>query len=304
MNFFLRCFNAFKHPRASLFNHIRGARWTHLLSDKTYLRIIYYLRVNKILHFKNPKSFNEKLQWLKVYNRDPLYTILVDKLKSKKWVANKIGQEHIIPFLGVYDKWEDIDFSILPDQFVIKCTHNCGVVICTDKNKLDINKAKATIEKSLHENYYYFSREWPYKNVPPKILIEKYMVDESGTELKDYKFFCFNGEPKLFFIATDRNINDVKFDFFDMDFNHLPIRNGHDNASHLITKPEKFDEMIEIARTLSKDIPHVRVDLYNINGTIYFGEMTFFHFGGMTPFEPEKWDYEIGSWLELPKKRK
>lgn len=270
-----------------------------ILPDKLYLKFRFWCFMGKNLNLKNPQTFNEKLQWMKLYDRNPLYTLLVDKYRVKDWVAERIGREHIIPILGVHDKFDDIDFDKLPNQFVIKCSHNCGVVVCKDKSKLDIVLARKVINRTMSQNYFYWSREWPYKNVPRKVIVEKYMVDESGYELKDYKFFCFNGEPKYFFIATDRSAHDTCFDFFDMDFKHLPIIQGHPNAQKAITKPQKFEEMIQIVRILSRGLKQVRVDLYNVNGTIYFGEMTFFHFGGMMPFIPEKWDYEFGSHIHL-----
>ena len=205
----------------------------------------------------------------------------------------------------MWDNFDDIDFDKLPDQFVLKCTHDSGgLVICRDKNKLDKDEAKKKIEKSLERNYYLSGREWPYKNVKRRIIAEKYMVDESGYELKDYKFFCFNGKVKSLFIARDRSKQgeETKFDFFDENFNHLPFTNGHPNSEQSYFKPGKFDEMKQLAEILSKEIPHVRVDFYNINGQIYFGELTFYHWSGMVPFVPEEWDYTFGNWIDLPKK--
>lgn len=289
--------SGFAHPKIILEKITTDLRY--LLPDKLYLKVRFRIRMGKKLNLKDPKTFNEKLQWMKLYDRNPLYTTLVDKFKAKEWVAKRIGKEHIIPIIGVFDNFDDIDFNKLPNQFVIKCSHNCGVVVCKDKKDFDINKARKVINQTMRTNYFYWSREWPYKNVPRKVIIEKYMVDESGYELKDYKFFCFNGVPKYFFIATDRSEHDTCFDFFDMDFNHLPIVQGHPNAKKEIKKPEKFEEMIEIARQLSKGLKQVRVDLYNVNGTIFFGEMTFFHFGGIVPFEPNEWDYVFGEQICL-----
>lgn len=293
------------NKKLTRFIHLFDGLMGLTMPDKLYLQLLYRYRMGTKLHLKEPKRYTEKIQWIKLYDRNPLYTRLVDKYQVKEWVKEKLGDGHTIPLIGVYDKWEDIDIDSLPDKFVLKCTHNCGVVICTDKSNFDFKAARKEIEKSLHGDYYLHSREWPYKNVSRKIVIETFMVDESGTELKDYKFFCFNGEPKMLFIATDRSKEEeeTKFDFFDMDFNHLPIVNGHPNSSIEIAKPPKFEEMIEIARKLSKDFPHVRVDLFNVNGTIYVGEMTFFHFSGYVPFEPEEWDYKMGEWLKLPESK-
>ncbi len=279
-----------------------GYKVGKLMPDKMYLGLRYKKAFNKKINWKNPQTYNEKLQWLKLNDRNPLYTTLVDKYAVKDYVANIIGEEHIIPTLGVWDKFEDIDFEALPNEFVLKCTHDSGgLVIVKDKSKLDKNSAKEKIEKSLRTDFYLAGREWPYKNVPRKIIAEKFMVDDSGSGLKDYKFFCFDGKVKALFIATDRmkEGEEVKFDFFDRDFNHLPFKHGHENANCEIKKPEKFDEMIEIAEKLSQGIKHVRVDLYNINGQIYFGELTFYHHTGLVPFEPEQWDYTFGSWINL-----
>lgn len=271
--------------------------------DALFIRMKWKLRMDYPLNLDNPKTYNEKLQWLKLHDRKPIYTTMVDKYEAKKYVADIIGGEYIIPTLAIYDRVEDIEFDKLPNQFVLKWTHDSGgIVICKDKSKLDINVAIKKLKKGERSHYYWRSREWPYKNVKPRIIAEQYMEDESGYELKDYKFFCFDGEPKALFIATDRGKTDeeTKFDFYDMDFNHLPFTNGHPNATREIKKPAGFEVMKRIASQLSKGIPHVRVDLYNINGKIYFGEITFFHWGGMKIFNPREWDYKFGEWIKLP----
>lgn len=280
---------------------------SRILSDRQYIKLRFRMIFKKKLNLKNPQTYNEKLQWLKLYDRNPEYSKLVDKYEVKQNIAEKLGQEYVIPTLGVWDKFEDIDFNALPNEFVLKCTHDSGgLVICKDKSKLDFESAKKKINASLKTNYYWQEREWVYKNVKPRIIAEKYMVDESGYELKDYKFFCFNGEVKALFIAKDRNKpgEETKFDFFDENFNHLPFTNGHPNSEPPYIKPEGFEEMKELAAKISKNIPHVRVDFYNINGKIYFGEITFFHWGGMTPFKPEEWDYKFGEWLVLPNEKR
>ena len=273
------------------------------LSDEAYLRLMFRLRLGRKLDLKNPKSYNEKIQWLKLYDRNPIYTTLVDKYEVKKYVADRIGEQYIIPTLGVWDKFEDIDFAKLPDQFVLKTTHDSGgVVICKDKRMFDITAARKKLERSLHANYYMRGREWPYKNVKPRIIAEQYMVDESGYELKDYKIFCFDGFAKAMFIATDRQVEgeETKFDFYDMNFKHLPFTNRHPNATHEIKRPKSFDEMKMLAEKLSQGIPQVRVDFYDINGKVYFGELTLSHWSGMIPFEPEERDYKFGEWIKLP----
>lgn len=275
-----------------------------MLPDRLFLKALFRLRMGYKLNLDNPQTFNEKLQWLKLHNRKPEYTQMVDKVGAKEYVANIIGEEHIIPTLGVWDRVEDIDWDSLPNQFVLKCTHDSGgIVICSDKSKLDISAAKAKLKKGLKRKYYPQNREWPYKNVKPRIIGEQYMVDESGYELKDYKWFCFNGEPKALFIATDRGVEgeETKFDFFDAEFNHLPFTNGHPNANREIAKPKSFEKMKELAAKLSAGQPHLRVDFYDIDGKIYFGELTFYHWSGTMPFEPEEWDYTFGSWIKLPK---
>ena len=275
------------------------------MPDEEFLKKTYRYRMKKELNLENPKSFNEKLQWLKIYDRKPIYTSMVDKYEVKKYITDIIGEEYIIPTLGVWEKFEDIDFDLLPEQFVLKCTHDSGgVVICKDKSKLNITKAKKKINRSMKKNFYYRLREWPYKDVKPRIIAEKYMEDTETAELRDYKFFCFNGEAKMIFIATDRQKKgeETKFDFFDMDFNLLPFTNGHPHATVPPKKPKCFDEMRILAEKLSADIPHVRVDFYEVDGKVYFGEMTFFHWSGMVPFDPPEWDEKVGSWIELPEK--
>lgn len=274
------------------------------MDDKKYLQKLYKAAFGKELDWDNPQTFNEKLQWLKLYDRKPIYTTMVDKYEVKKYVAEKIGEEYIISTLGVWDNFDDIDFDKLPDQFVLKCTHDSGgLVICKDKRKLDIATAKKKMEKALRTSFYSEFREWPYKDVKPRIIAEQYMADESGG-LIDYKFFCFDGVPRIMFIATDReNPNEeTKFDFFDMDFNHLDIRNGHPNAKLPPRKPKRFELMKQLASKLSNGIPHVRVDMYEVNGKVYFGELTFYHWGGVVKFEPDSWDKILGDWLVLPRK--
>ena len=273
------------------------------IPDKTYLRIKYFLRFGKPLDLTKPVTYNEKLQWLKLYGRRPIDTILSDKYAVKDYIAKTIGEQYVIPLIGVWDKFEDIDFEKLPNQFVLKCTHDSGgIVVCKDKSKLNIESARKLFNKSLKTDYYVYSREKAYKDIPRRIIAEEYREDSKTGELRDYKFFCFDGEPKALFIATDRQVKgeETKFDFFDMDFIHLPITNGHPNAKVLPEKPTCFDEMKVLAAKLSKGVPHVRVDFYEVDGKVYFGEMTYSHWGGMMPFDPEKWDYIFGSWIKLP----
>ena len=276
------------------------SRW---MDDRTFIRWEYFSGMGKFPNIDDPRTYNEKLQWLKLHDIHEEYAQLVDKCEAKKYVAKKIGEEFIIPTLGVWDSFEDIDFGQLPKEFVLKTTHDSGgVVVCKDKRKMNLSDARRKIVKSLNHNYYYEHREYPYKNIKPRVVAEKYMVDESGTELKDYNFFCFDGEPKMLLIVSGRG-TDQRQDFYDIEFNLLPVhRKEHPNSGIIREKPVGYDDMVKLAGSLSLGIPHVRVDLYNINGKIYFGELTFFSGSGNIPFEPEEWDYKIGEWLKLPKR--
>jgi len=273
--------------------------WLNFLPDKLFLKIMFYVRMGKKLNLKHPKTYNEKLQWLKLHDRKPEYTDMVDKCCVKKYVAQQIGEEYIIPTLGVWEQFDDIDFDDLPNQFVLKCTHDSGgLVICRDKAKLDMEAARMKLQKSLSNNYYKHGREWPYKNVKPRIIAEKYMEDSKTQELRDYKFFAFDGEVKAVFIASDRySDEETKFDFFDSDFNHLPFTNGHPNADITPQKPMCFEKMKTLAAKLSVKLPQIRVDFYEVDGKVYFGEMTFFHWSGMKPFDPPEWDEIFGGWI-------
>ena len=273
------------------------------MPDRMFLDIRYFFTFHRFINWKQPKTYNEKLQWMKLYDRNPKYTDLVDKYEVRKYVADTIGEEHLIPCYGVWDSFSEICFDEIPYPFVLKCTHDSGsVVICKNKDTRDIQQMKKHFEECLNsDDCFYGGREWAYKDVKPRIIAEKFMVDESGVGLKDYKFFCFDGKVRSMFIATDRGVEgkEVKFDFFDENFNHLPFKHGHENAAQQPKKPEGFEEMIELAEKLSKNLRAVRVDLYNINGTIYFGEMTFYHHCGFVPFDPEEWDYKFGEWLNI-----
>lgn len=296
-----RFIKAIKHPGWVLGVILRRLL-ARMMDDKTFIKWDYFSGMGNFPNMKNPTTFNEKLQWLKLNDIHPEYTQLVDKYEAKEYVRKIIGDDYIIPTLGVYDNFYEIDFDKLPNQFVLKTTHDSGgVVVCPDKSKLNKKAARKKIEKSLKHNFYYEHREYPYKNVKPRIIAEKFMVDESGTELKDYKFFCFDGKCRMLFVATDRGVGDVKFDFFDTNFKHLPFKQGHPWATKEIKKPAGFENMLMIAEKLGKGFRHVRVDLYDINGKIYFGELTFFHDSANVPFVPNEWDYKIGEWLTLPK---
>ena len=276
------------------------------LPDKLYLQIFYFSTTGKFINFKAPKGFNEKQQWLKVNNRRPEYTPLVDKLAVREHIDNVLGEGHFFPLLGKWDCFDDIDFSALPKQFVLKCNHDSGSTkVIKDKDVLtaeDFAQLKKSFDARIKEDFFYAGREYPYQGIKPCILAEQLMTDESNPEksIEDYKFFCFNGEPKVMFVATDRS-TDCRFDFFDMDFNHLDIVNIHPWADKPIAKPAMFEEMKEVAAKLSQGMPFVRIDLYELNGTIYFGEYTFFHGGGFRLCEPPEWERRLGDWIDLNK---
>lgn len=276
-----------------------------IIPDAYFLKMKFFFRVGYIPNLERPRSFNEKLQWLKLNDVHPEYTRMVDKITAKEYVANIIGQDYIIPTIRTWDSIEDIEWDILPNKFVIKVSSDSGgVVVCKDKSKLDLEKAKKKLLNGWGQNYYKFNKEYPYKDVKPKIIAEAYMEDESGHELKDYKIFCSYGKPKFLFVATGRQDHDTRFDFYDTSFNHLPVLNGHPNADVWPVKPQNFEKMLDIAAKLSESFPQLRVDLYNCNGKIYFGELTFFHFSGMTPFEPKDWDFKFGDMIDLPIQQK
>lgn len=271
------------------------------LPDKIYLELLFYHIFWYKLNLKSPKTFNEKLQRLKLYNRNPDYTKMVDKFEAKKYVAGIIWEEYIIPTLWVYNTFDEIDIDKLPNQFVLKCTHDSWwVVICKDKKEFNIEATKLKINKSLSNNYYYQSRERVYKNIKPRIIAEKYMVDESGMELKDYKVFCFNGEPKIIQVDFDR-FKGHKRNIYNLNWEILPFEILYpSDKSHKINKPKCLEEMIYLAKKLSKNIPHVRIDFYIIKDQIYFWEMTFYHGWWFEDFRPREWDYKFWEWIKLP----
>lgn len=289
-----------KNP-VRLFFRVGRVSFLRLLTDKQYVKLLFRSKVGYFPDFDKPQTYNEKLSWLKIYDHNPLYTTMVDKYEVKNYVANIIGDKYIIPTLGVWDSFDDIDFDALPQQFVLKCTHDSGgIIIVKDKGKFDIKKARKTINKLLKRNFFLLAREWPYKNVKRRIIAEKY-IDGGPNGLNDYKFFAFDGVVKALFVATGRGgSEEVKFDFFDAHFNHYPFTQGHPNADVMPSKPAHFDDMKQLAAQLSKGFPQLRVDFYEVNGDVYFGEITVFHFGGNEPFVPREWDYKFGEWISLP----
>lgn len=294
---------AIRHPRYILANVLEWRGVNHRFSDINYLKLMYRFRTGHKLNWDNPQRFNEKIQRLKLLNNSDLCTRLVDKVGVKEYVTEKFGEGYVFPNLGVYNSFDEIDFDSLPEQFVLKTTHDSGtVVIVKDKNRLDREAARKKLTNALSRNYYWEGRELPYKNVKPRIIAEQYMKDDSGG-LNDYKFFCFNGVPTYLFYASERaNPQGLppRFDFYDMELNHLPIQcNGHENSKTPLTPFPEFELMKEVAAKLSVGFPHVRVDLYLIDHKIYVGEMTFHHDGGFVSFIPDEWDYTFGEQIDL-----
>lgn len=292
-----------KKIKIAIFDNMVHIGLFNFMSDESFLSMAYRIKMDAKLNLNNPKTYSEKLQWLKIHDRKPQYTNYVDKYKVREYVKEKIGEEYIIPLLGVWENAEEIDINKLPNQFVLKCNHDSGsIILCKNKVELNLGLAQKKLRKCLKKNLYYWCREWPYKDVKPCIIAEKYMEDIDTTELRDYKFFCFDGVVKALFIAKDRysKNEETKFDFFDADYNHLDFTNGHPNAETIPEKPENFELMKTLASKLSEGIPHVRVDFYECNGKVYFGEMTFSHWGGMVPFNPSKWDKIFGEWISMP----
>jgi TupA-like ATPgrasp len=283
---------------------IRAPLIRNILPSKFCINVIYKLKFGIKPDLKNPIKYNEKLQWLKLYYRNQKYTELVDKYEVRKYVKNTIGEKYLIPLLGIYNDFEEIDFSKLPNKFVIKCTHDSGgLIICDDKSKFDIRNARKKINKSMNRNYYYVHREWPYKKVKPRIICEEFLSQgDNGEELRDYRFFCFNGEPH--FIAVDFSITDktkTRRNLYDLNWNLLDVEVSYPKEERIVlNKPEKFDEMIELSKKLSRDFPHVRVDFYYVNNQIKFGEMTFYHQSGLGEIRPGTFDIEWGNLLKLP----
>lgn len=282
-------------------------RW---LSDKLYLTLQYRAIQGKFINWTNPKSFTEKLQWLKVYDHNPEYSMMVDKYEAKKYVASIIGEQYIITTLGVWDTVDDIDWDSLPDQFVLKCTHDSGgLLVCRDKSKLNKDTAIKKLKDSFKVKFYYRTREWPYKNVKPRVIAEKYMeekpINSAVTDLTDYKFFCFNGEPKFCQVIRDRNTHET-IDIYDMDWNLMPftglfigLNPSAPNGKTPVKKPSNLDDMVRICKKLGKNIPFSRIDLYQIQDKTYFGEITFFPHGGMGKFTPDEWNVKVGNLLNL-----
>ncbi len=281
-----------------------------LFSDKTYLKLRYRFQMGEWPNLDNPTLFTEKIQWLKLHNRHPQYSIMVDKYTAKDYVASRIGNEYVIPTLGLWNSPEEIDWDKLPNQFVLKTTHgggNGGVVICRDKNSFNKKKAIRKLAENQQSDIYNSFREWPYKDVKPRILAESLLQSPNAAsgDLSDYKFFCFDGEPRFCQVIRDRNTHET-IDFYDMEWNHQEVSGLHPSETHVIPqgitpvpRPQGLSKMIETCRILSKDISFLRVDLYNVDGCIYFGEMTFFPASGIGVFHPKEWNLKLGELLKI-----
>lgn len=278
-----------------------NSKLSRFLSDKLFLKIDYYTYMGKRLNLKNPKTFNEKLQWLKIWDRNPRYIDLVDKYEVRKEISHLIGEEYLIPLIDVYDDYRQIKFDELPNEFVLKPNHTSGnVYICRDKSQIDYVALEKEIQQWMKREYFWIHREWPYKSVRPRIICEKLMIDDSGSELKDYKFLCFNGKVKCLFVGLNRDSEQgLNVDFYDLDWNLLPFERHYPNSDSSIPKPKNLEKMVELAEILSKNIPFVRVDFYEVEGNIYFGELTFYPGGGLEEFSPESYDYLLGSWINV-----
>lgn len=275
-----------------------------LWPDKFYIKLQYKAIMGEWPNLDNPQTFQEKIQWLKLYDHKPVYTTMVDKYEAKSFIEERVGKEYIIPTLGIYDEVSQIDYDALPNSFVIKTTHDSGtVIVCKDKSQLDIKKTNKFLEKSLRRNYFYSEREWPYKNVKPRIIIEE-LIGDKEIDLKDYKFFCFQGQPKMMFIVSNRRLTGGhKADFYDMEGNHLNVwQFGFENNLNTPQLPPitVFDDMKRIVSVLSDGVPHLRVDLYYVNNRIYVGELTFSDSGGYASFVPNEYNRIIGDWIKLP----
>lgn len=275
-----------------------------MMDDETYLKLKFKASMGYELDLENPRTFNEKLQWLKLYDHRPEYTRMVDKYRVREIIASTIGEEYLIPLLGVWDDPNDIPFDTLPNQFVLKCNHNSGtgMCICRDRSKLDIEKVKSDLRKGLAQDYYISGREWPYKDVPRKIICEKYMEDTSFNDLPDYKVHSFNGTPKVILVCRDRfKESGLTEDFFTEQWEHIPVsRVSHPNAANPIGQPQELEQMIKLTEEITTGLPFARVDFYTIKDKLYFGEITLYPASGFEKFVPDKYDQEFGEWIKLP----
>ncbi len=289
-----------ENPRI-IIQYVASKGLLNWMPDKQFLKLHYYSWSGKKFNLENPQTFNEKLQWLKLYDRKPKYTQMVDKYEVRKYVAETIGEEYLVPLLGIYNSANEIDFDMLPNQFVLKCTHDSGSFIkCVDKTELNIEKTKEKLSRCLRRNYYYTAREWPYKNVKPRIICE-ILLDSN---IFHYKICCFNGHPKFLYIGQGLvSDHSLMVDYMDLNWNKMPFRRtDFNNFDRVIRRPDHFEEMLTLAEKLCKGFMFARIDLYEVDNKVFFSEITLTPMGGYNPFEPESYDELIGSWLVLPKK--
>lgn len=273
-------------------------RVSFLYSDEKFLRKLFKLEMGYDLNLDTPHTFNQKLNWLKLNNHQPQYTIMADKYRVKKFVSEAIGEEYVVHCYGAWERYEDIDFDKLPNQFVLKTNHDSsGATLCKDKRVIDHTKLKKYFNRLLKRNYFYHLREWPYKNIKPLIIAEELLVDNISDRLRDYKFWCFNGVPQYMYCTVKGG--DVYENFYDMEFNPVGISHGFRRQKPEFDKPVQFDKMKELATKLSANIPFVRIDFYEVGEKLYFGEFTFYDWGGMKPFVSRTQDVELGSLINL-----
>lgn len=296
-----RIINVIKRP-SRLILHLNEYRIFRLMPDEAYLKLIYRCEMGRKLNLTSPNTYNEKLQWLKLKDRRPEYKTYADKYAVREYLRQTVGEDYLIPLIAVYDRVDEIEWDALPAQFVLKCTHASGTnIICTDKNRLDIETAKRQLNRWMQRDYYWHGREWQYKNMRPRIICEKYLADESDFELKDYKFHCFNGEPKIATVVLNRfQEGGPNGNFYDMAWNLLPFYQHYPPSTSNVPKPKNFEKMKEIACKISEGLLYIRIDYYEAAGQLYMGELTLHPASGWLGFIPESADGLVGSWLELP----
>lgn len=303
INTFFKIINDKEKMNKAIANNIGRSKLSRLIPSKLYLKMMYKLIIGQKLNLRDPKTFNEKLQWLKIYDRCPDYVKMVDKFNVKRYVSNIIGEEYVIPTLGVWDHFDQINFKTLPNSFVLKCTHDSGsTFVCKDRESFDFVKARKSLKKKIKTNLYWWSREWPYKHLRPRIIAEELLQDDMYEDIQDYKFMCFNGKVECSFVCSDRfSDKGLHVTFFDRDWNKMPFERKYPSKSESIAKPKNYNLMIELAEKLSQNIPFVRVDFYEVNGKVYFGELTFYPGAGLEEFRPKEWDLRLGEYIVLKK---
>ncbi len=294
------------HKRHGWFFFLVNRGLTDFIPDEDFLRICYRFSMDRKLDLSDPQTFNEKLQWLKLYDRKPFYTQMVDKYAVRELIAEHIGPEYSIPLVGgPWESTDDIDFAALPEQFVLKCTHDSGgLVICRNKGKLDYKAVKAKLSKRLKINYFQRKREWPYKDVPPRIIAEQYMQDGNAPNLNVCKIFNFGGVPALIQTVQNDKTKEESIDYFDTDWKLLELKQNFPNSAVPLPKPQTLPEMLRLAALLSEGFPFLRTDFYEINGRVFFSEFTFYSDSGFERFYPDEWDRKLGELIRLPKERK